>query len=187
LKLIVGLGNPGRKYYFTRHNIGFRVIDVLAREWDIPITKKKMLARWGKGNWKYQGIILAKPQTYMNLSGESVIKLVKYFRIKTEDIIVIHDDIDLKFGNIKVRENGGDGGHKGIKSLIEQLGDRKFIRIRAGVDRPDKYDDVSNYVLEIFDHQQKKTLKAYIKKAAEAVETIVLEGTVAAMNRYNTK
>ena len=185
--LIVGLGNPGRKFKFTRHNIGFRVIDQLSKELCIPLDKKRMMSLWGKGSWEEQKVILAKPQTFMNLSGEAVVRLKNFFRIETDKVIIIHDDLDLNFGQIKIRSKGGDAGHKGIKSIIESLGEGEFIRVRLGISRPEKKGEGRDYVLAEFDEQEKKKVNLFLDQSQEAVKTIIIEGAAQAMNRFNRK
>jgi len=186
--LIVGLGNPGQKYYFTRHNLGFRVIDHLSGELSIPLNNElSLLAEWGKGDWNNHKLILAKPQTFMNLSGEAVFRLKKFFRIETKKMIVIHDDLDLKFGQIKIRDKGGDAGHKGIKSIIESLGEEEFIRIRMGIGRPQNGLKSQDYVLADFDEVQKRDLALFVDQAKEAVIIIIKEGIDRAMNRFNRR
>ena len=185
--LIVGLGNPGRKYKFTRHNIGFRVIDRLSKTLSIPLDKKRMMAVWGKGIWENYKVVLAQPQTFMNLSGESVVRLVKFLRIETDNVIIIHDDLDLGFGQIRVREKGGDAGHKGVRSTIDSLGRNEFIRVRLGISRPDDKGEGKDYVLGDFDEPQKKNLNIFLDQAQEAVKTIIFEGSAQAMNRFNRK
>ncbi len=185
--LIVGLGNPGRKYQFTRHNIGFRVIDRLSRDLSIPLNKKSLLTKWGKGTWRENELVLAKPQTFMNLSGEAVIRLVNFFKIKTKNLIVIYDDLDLGLGEIRIREKGGGGGHKGVESIIHNLKTSEFIRVRLGIGRPDKKGSEKDYVLETFDDGEKKIVNEQIAKGKEAVEIIIGEGTASAMNRFNRK
>ena len=185
--LIAGLGNPGRRYEYTRHNVGFRVIDWLSRGSEIPLSKQGFFAKWGKGLWVNQEVIIAKPQTYMNLSGESISRLVKFFKIDPAQLIVIHDDLDLDFGLIRIREKGGDGGHKGVRSIIEHVGSGEFIRVRLGIGRPDNKEDGTDYVLSRFDMNQKETLRAQMEQAADAVRTIITEGTAKAMNQFNRK
>jgi len=185
--LIVGLGNPGRKFKFTRHNIGFRVIDQLSKELSVSLDKKRMMALWGKGSWEEQKVILAKPQTFMNLSGEAVIRLKKFFQIETGKVIIIHDDLDLCFGQMRIRDKGGDAGNKGVKSIIENLGESEFIRVRLGISRPEKKRGGRDYVLADFDELEKKNVNIFLDQAKEAVKTIMLEGTALAMNRFNRK
>ena len=185
--LIIGLGNPGRKYLYARHNIGFRVIDWLSRELSIPLNRKKFFAKWEKGYWEKKVVILAKPQTFMNLSGEAVAGLQRFYHIDLEHLIIIYDDLDLMFGNIKIREKGGAGGHNGLKSIISHVGGTQFVRIRFGIGRPDQKGDEIKYVLEPFDKDQKKLLAQQIDQAGQAVKTILSEGTEHAMNRFNRK
>ena len=185
--LIVGLGNPGRKFRFTRHNIGFRVIDQLSKELSIPLDKTRMMGTWGKGSWSDQKVVLLKPQTFMNLSGEAVVRLKKIFRIETEKVIIIHDDLDLDFGQMRIRDKGGDAGNKGVKSIIESLGKSEFIRVRLGISRPEKKGDGKDYVLADFDEREKKNVNILLDQAKEAVKTIMIEGTAQAMNRFNRK
>jgi PTH1 family peptidyl-tRNA hydrolase len=185
--LIVGLGNPGRKFKFTRHNIGFRVIDQLSKELSIPLDKKRMMATWGKGSWSDQKVVLSKPQTFMNLSGEAVVRLKKFFRIETNKVIIIHDDLDLDFGQMRIRDKGGDAGNKGVKSISESLGKSEFIRVRLGISRPEKKGEGKDYVLADFDELEKKNVNILLAQAKEAVKTIMLKGTAQAMNRFNRK
>jgi peptidyl-tRNA hydrolase, PTH1 family len=185
--LIVGLGNPGRKFKFTRHNIGFRVIDQLSKELSVPLDKKRMMALWGKGSWDEQKVVLAKPQTFMNLSGEAVVKLKNFFRIETDKVIIIHDDLDLDFGQIRIRNKGGDAGNKGVKSIIESLGESEFIRVRLGISRPEKKGEGRDYVLADFDELEMKNVNIFLDQAKEAVKTIISESTLQAMNRFNRK
>lgn len=185
--LVAGLGNPGRRYEYTRHNVGFRVIDCLSRGSEIPLSKKGFFAKWGKGLWVNEEVIIAKPQTYMNLSGESISRLIKFFRIDPAQLIVIHDDLDLDFGLIRIREKGGDGGHKGVRSIIEHVGSGEFIRVRLGIGRPDNKEDGTDYVLSRFDMNQRETLRVQMEQASEAVRTIITEGTAKAMNQFNRK
>ena len=185
--LIVGLGNPGRKFKFTRHNIGFRVIDQLSKELSIPLDKKRMMATWGKGSWSDQKVVLSKPQTFMNLSGEAVVRLKNFFRIETNKVIIIHDDLDLDFGQMRIRDKGGDAGNKGVKSISESLGKSEFIRVRLGISRPEKKGEGKDYVLADFDELEKKNVTILLDQAKEAVKTIMLEGTAQAMNRFNRK
>ena len=185
--LIVGLGNPGRKFKFTRHNIGFRVIDQLSKKLSIPLDKKRMMATWGKGSWSDQKVVLSKPQTFMNLSGESVVRLKNFFRIETDKVIIIHDDLDLNFGQMRIRNKGGDAGHKGVRSVIDCLEKNEFVRVRLGISRPDDKGEGKDYVLTDFDELQKKNLDILLDQAQQAVKTIIFESPAQAMNRFNRK
>lgn len=185
--LIVGLGNPGRKYQFTRHNIGFRVIDLLSKDLAILLHKRGLMTKWGIGLWEQREVVLSKPQTFMNLSGAAVVRMVEFFQVETEDMIVIHDDLDLNLGEIRIQEKGGDGGHKGVKSIIDSLGRSGFLRVRMGIGRPDKRGYERDYVLEVFDGREKKVLRDHLIKGKEAVKTVMAEGASAAMNRFNRR
>ncbi|MFC1856360.1 aminoacyl-tRNA hydrolase, partial [Thermodesulfobacteriota bacterium] len=147
-KLIIGLGNPGPKYELNRHNLGFIVLDNLALKHNINISKKKELCIIGNGDILGTNVILAKPQTYMNKSGFSVVRLLNYFKIEPEDLIVIHDDLDLEFNQLKIKSNGGHGGHNGIRSIMQLLATDKFTRLRAGIGRPQGRMPVEKYVLQ---------------------------------------
>lgn len=184
MKLIVGLGNPGEKYSSTRHNIGFIVADEIASRHGISFADKKRCLL-GKGCIGDKDITLVKPQTYMNLSGEAVRPVFSYANTEIEDLIVIHDEIDLEFGKTRIKVGGGHGGHNGLKSVISHLGDSGFIRVRCGVGRPETGGDVSKYVLSPFSPEEKKKLWDIIEYSADAVEAVVRDGAKAAMNRYN--
>jgi len=186
MKLIVGLGNPGREYENHRHNLGFKVIDSLAKEYNIDICHKKFKAIYGKGNIKNDSIVLVKPLTYMNLSGESVIGLSNFFKISIEDILVIADDLNIDFGRIRIRKDGSDGGHNGLKSIISCLGSKSFPRIRLGIGLPKHSGDVSNYVLSQFNDEEKKELDTFINKAKDAIVCVITDSIEKGMNQYNS-
>ena len=187
IKLIVGLGNPGAAYRFTRHNVGFMVTDQLAQRHRISFDNRKFKSVFGLGSMGDCRVILAKPMTFMNLSGPSVRDLARFFKLDKKHLLVIHDDIDLVFGKIKIKQKGGDGGHKGVMSLIEAFGSGAFVRIRVGIGRPDTREEVEGYVLNRFDAQQAVQLDRVIIMAREAVETILLNGFREAMNRFHGK
>jgi len=182
-RLIVGLGNPGEAYRLTRHNIGFMVVDQLAYRHRILLDKRRFEAIFGLGRVDGHSVVLAKPITFMNLSGPAVRDLAYFFNLDTKDLLVIHDDIDLVFGRIKIKQKGGDGGHNGLKSLIEAFGSGAFARVRIGIGRPDTKQEVKGYVLNRFDAQQEAVLDEVITMAQDAVETIVLRGLSGGMNR----
>ncbi len=194
MKLIVGLGNPGRRYEKTRHNLGFMCINRLAREYNIKMNKTQGKARTGKGRFNGNEVLLARPQTYMNLSGESVKLLLNKTRTGTDELIVVHDDLDLPVGKIRVRLGGGSGGHKGINSIIQETGSRDFYRVRIGIGRPPKFkdnieiqeDDVIDYVLSNFNRNENKIIEKSIPLASEAVVSLITEGLTATMNKYNS-
>jgi PTH1 family peptidyl-tRNA hydrolase len=187
IKLIVGLGNPGAAYRFTRHNVGFMVTDQLAQRHRISFDNRKFKSVFGLGSMGDCRVILAKPMTFMNLSGPSVRDLARFFKLDKKHLLVIHDDIDLVFGKIKIKQKGGDGGHKGVMSLIEAFGSGAFVRIRVGIGRPDTREEVEGYVLNRFDAQQAVQLDRVIIMAQEAVETMLLKGLREAMNRFHGK
>ena len=184
--LIAGLGNPGRQYEKTRHNMGFDVIDEIIDRCRIPQGGIAHKAMYGKGMIAGEKVMLAKPLTYMNLSGESIREFVNYYKIDPEtELIVIYDDIDLEPGQIRIRKKGSAGGHNGIKSIIGQLGTQNFYRIKVGVGEKPKGWDLADYVLGHFSSQERELVDEAVKKAADAVETILQSGIDAAMNQYN--
>ena len=184
--IIVGLGNPERKYDGTRHNIGFSALTVLADTYGISMDIKKHKAVCGKGVIEGQKVLLAMPQTYMNLSGESVRELVDYYKIDPEqELIVIYDDINLAPGKLRIRPKGSAGGHNGIKNIIAHLGTQEFPRIKVGVgDKPPRM-DLADYVLSRFSKEDREKMEQAFKDAAEAVEVMIAEGPDAAMNQFN--
>ncbi len=187
MRLIVGLGNPGAQYENTRHNAGFMVVDKLAGEFGISVNKNKFDVRFGRGDIEDQAVMLAKPMAFMNRSGSPVQKLSAYFKIQSKDLIVIHDDIDLAFGRLKIKEKGGHGGHKGLKSIIHAVGEDAFVRLRIGVGRSETGSSVSDHVLGPFYDDESKLLGTIIDRARDAVVTILKEGTKAGMNQFNQK
>jgi PTH1 family peptidyl-tRNA hydrolase len=187
VKLIVGLGNPGRQYRLSRHNAGFLILDQLALERDISINQTLFDAHIGKGKIDGDVIILAKPQTFMNLSGIAIRKLTDYFRIALEDVIVAHDDLDLPFQSIRLKAGGGHGGHKGLVSLIDHLGGQDFIRVRFGIGKPARKTMVEGYVLEHFSKEEMDCLSELTTAAATAVKDILSFGIQAAMQKHHGK
>lgn len=186
--LIVGLGNPRKEYENTRHNIGFDVIDCIAKQENIDVLEKKHKAVIGKGYLEGQKVILAKPQTFMNLSGESVRELVDYYKLdETCDVIVISDDISLDVGQIRIRKKGSAGGHNGLKNIIAHLGHDTFMRIKMGVGEKPKGYDLADYVLGHFNKEERKIMEDATKKASQAIRMIIREDVDAAMNQYNRK
>ena len=186
--LIVGLGNPGRQYEATRHNMGFDVIDKLVEEYNVPQSGVKFNAMYGKGRIEGQPVILMKPLSYMNLSGGPVRDMANYFKIDPEtEMIVIYDDIDLEPGQLRIRKQGSAGGHNGIKDIIRQLGTEKFLRIKVGVGAKPKGWDLADHVLGRFSTEDRKLVDEAIEKAAKAVDIMISQGVDAAMNEYNRK
>jgi peptidyl-tRNA hydrolase, PTH1 family len=185
VKLIVGLGNPGKEYAMTRHNAGFIVVDKLAEAFRISIDKNKFDVIYGKGKIQGNDIMLAKPQAFMNRSGSPVRKLAGFYRISCEEMLIIHDDIDLAFGRIKVKEKGGDGGHKGIRSIKDAFGGGNFTRLRIGIGRSEAGADVVDHVLGRFNPEEKALLDKIIATAMDAALTILCESAKEGMNRFN--
>lgn len=186
--LIAGLGNPGPEYRRTRHNVGFMVADDIASAWDIQFRKRDVLPNvlFGRGRISGQNVLLAKPTAFMNRSGPPVAGLLKYFDIPCEDMIVVHDDIDLALGRIKIKEKGGHGGHKGVRSMIDALGSEDFIRLRIGVGRSEFGAPVTDHVLGKFGFEELKIFEQIREKARGALETILCHGAKEGMNRFNT-
>jgi PTH1 family peptidyl-tRNA hydrolase len=185
--LIAGLGNPGQKYKKTRHNLGFLTLEALARRHQIPIEKRKFESQYGLGEILRKKVILLAPLTYMNLSGRAVGAFLRYFQISSENLMVIHDELDLPWGRIRIANKGGAAGHKGILSIIDQIQAREFIRIRMGIGRPPERVPAESYVLEVFSAQEMKELPPLINRACEALETIIDQGITAAMNLFNQR
>jgi PTH1 family peptidyl-tRNA hydrolase len=189
MKLIVGLGNPGRVYAQNRHNIGFMCLNYFARTQGIKFDQKRGLARIGTGEVAGNKVVLVKPQTYVNLSGQSVSLLVRRFNVNPNDLLVIHDDLDLPLGKIRISHSSGSAGHKGIDSIIKELGSQDFTRIRAGIGRPNKAEtseaDIIAYVLSDFTPEQKQAIAQVIPRVSEAILYLLTEGLTPAMNRYN--
>lgn len=182
--LIVGLGNPGRQYRGNRHNIGFMVVDKLAAENAIHSNKVQNKAIVGDGRFANQRIILAKPQTYMNASGEAVAPLAHFYKILPQQIFVIYDEMDIPFGDIRLREKGGAGGHNGMKSIIQQIGP-EFPRMRLGVGRPPGRMEPPAYLLQDFSNDQLPTVNQMIDEAIQAIATYLQDGIQIAMNKHN--
>ncbi|HID63524.1 MAG TPA: aminoacyl-tRNA hydrolase [Anaerolineae bacterium] len=185
-KLIVGLGNPGRKYARNRHNVGFQCLDRLAQAHGLSFARRRAKASLAIGKIAAisTGVALAKPLTYMNLSGRAVRQLVSFYKLSLEDILVIYDDLDLPLGTIRLRPEGGPGGHKGMRSIIEALGSQAFPRLRVGIGRPPG-NDAASYVLSDFTADEQITLESVYERVVAAVELFLREGIEAAMNTYN--
>lgn len=183
--LIVGLGNPESEYAHTRHNMGFDTINELAKNNNINITKTKFKALYETGIIQNEKVILLKPQTYMNLSGEAIKEARDFYNVKPEEIIVIYDDIDIEKGKIKLRKKGGPGSHNGMKSVVQELNTTDFIRIRVGIGQPEFKGDMINYVIGKVPEEEQKILQQGTKKAAEAIEEILKNGIDIAMNKFN--
>lgn len=185
--IIIGLGNPTSKYEATRHNIGFDAITRLADDFNIKLDTKKHKAVCGSGYIGGEKVILAQPQTYMNLSGESVRELVDYYKLSNEDIIVIYDDISLDVGQLRLRKKGSAGGHNGIKNIISCLGTDEFYRIKVGVGEKPAAWDLADYVLSRFEKEDEPVIREALKKASQACEVIIRDSFEAAMNQFNKR
>lgn len=183
--LIVGLGNPEQDYSKTRHNMGFNVINKIAKQYDIEINKKKFDGLFGEGIIENQKVILLKPQTYMNLSGKSIIKVVNFYKIPIKNIIVIYDDIDTDIGKIRIRKKGSGGSHNGMKSVVGELQTEEFTRIRVGIGWPEFKDDIINYVIGAIPEEELNGLNEGVDKAGKAVISILKDGIDRAMNKFN--
>jgi len=185
MKLVVGLGNPGRKYAGTRHNVGFEIVDVLAArhglEWEGAPAEALM------AKWRGAGALIVKPLTFMNLSGHAVGDLLRYFKIDVPDLLVIVDEVQLELGRLRTRARGSAGGHNGLKSLIEQLGTDEFARLRFGVGRGDARRDLADHVLATFDRDEQPIVTDAIGRAADAAEVFVSEGPGPMMNKFNRR
>lgn len=193
MKLIVGLGNPGRAYAHNRHNIGFRCINHLAKEYAIQVKQHSCHAQIGKGKAAGVEVLLAKPQTYVNESGKAVSQLLRKYKVSPQDLLVICDDLDLPLGKTRIRQGGSAGGHNGIKSIIAALGSQDFPRIKVGIGRPtgeagkplSDEDVIVGYVLSDFTSAEDKLIKPAIATVAEAIECFLIDGITAAMNKFN--
>ena len=183
--MIVGLGNPGREYEGTRHNIGFIFLDQLAEKYTISLTTRKFQAVFGSGVINEQNVILVKPMTYMNLSGQAVAQISKYYKIPPQRILVISDDLDLPVGKMRLRAKGGSGGQRGHKSIIESLKTENYPRLRIGIGKPER-GEVSDYVLSKFSHQERKSIDVVLQNTQQACEIFLKEGIAAAMNKISS-
>jgi len=185
VKLVVGLGNPGRQYEGTRHNVGFAALDVLARRHGVDWESARAEALIGK--WRAGSTLLAKPLTFMNLSGRAVLDLLQFYKIDPQDLLVVVDEVQLELGRLRARPSGSSGGHNGLKSIIGVLGTENFPRLRIGVGRGDMRRDLADHVLARFDAAERPIIDDAIARAADAAETFVREEIVAVMNTYNRK
>jgi PTH1 family peptidyl-tRNA hydrolase len=187
MKLIVGLGNPGDRYKFTRHNMGFLVVDEMAEEHGISLRRKKFDADMGEGVIDGTPVMMVKPRTYMNRSGLSVGQVVSFFKVDSKSIIVVHDDLDLAFGSVRVKEGGGHGGHKGLISISDALGCKDFLRVRLGIGKPLLKEMVENYVLTPFSRGEIEILPDILHRGSTAVAAILSSGAQVAMCRFNVR
>ncbi|MEQ9619904.1 MAG: aminoacyl-tRNA hydrolase [Deltaproteobacteria bacterium] len=185
--LVAGLGNPGSEYASTKHNIGFLAVDEIGSRVGIELNKKKFYGSYGKGFFNKEKLILLKPETYMNRSGESVSSAANFYHIPSEKIIVVHDEMDLPTGSVRIKAGGGSAGHKGINSIIQRIGDREFIRVRIGIGKPEEKSGGASHVLARFEKNKRDIVQDSILRAADAVLDIIENGVERAMNKFNTK
>ncbi|MDD2335973.1 MAG: aminoacyl-tRNA hydrolase [Geobacteraceae bacterium] len=186
VKLIVGLGNPGSRYQWTRHNAGFMVLDRLSHQAGIPFVKKGTSCFSGEGFWHGHRLILLKPQTFMNLSGRSVTEVARFYKISCEEIIVVHDDLDIPFGRVRLKKGGGHGGHNGLRSIFSDFGSGDFIRLRIGIGRPVR-GDVVDYVLHPFSANEMQDLASVLDGAVDTLESLFSDGLEKTMSLYNNR
>jgi PTH1 family peptidyl-tRNA hydrolase len=185
MRLIMGLGNPGREYAWSKHNLGFQVVAYLSELWDIPLNRNSHAARWGRGRLGSEGVILAQPTTFMNLSGRAVSGLMSYFKLTPGDLVVVHDDLDVPKWRLKLVERGGPGGHKGVLDIIATLHTEEFLRVKLGIGRPAPGRPTERYVLTPFAAEEAESVAQFIERGAQAVETLIREGLSAAQNRFH--
>ncbi|SHI96756.1 peptidyl-tRNA hydrolase [Geosporobacter subterraneus DSM 17957] len=182
--VIVGLGNPGRQYEGTRHNVGFEVIDLLSSRNQIPVNKIKFKALVGEGFIGNQKVLLVKPQTYMNLSGQSLLEIMNFYKLDSQQIIVVYDDIDIETGKLRIRAKGSAGTHNGMRSIIYEIQTDDFPRVRIGIGKP-RFGDLADYVLGRLVKEERELVSIALRDAAEAVEVFVKQDIQTAMNQYN--
>lgn len=187
MKLIVGLGNPGKEYEETRHNVGFQAVHLLARKWGIALSKKKFDAKIAEIEFKNQKVILALPQTYMNLSGRSVSSLLNYFKISPIDLTVVHDELDLPVGKMKVVREGGSAGNRGVLSIQDSLNTKEFCRFRIGIGKPKTSVETIDFVLNPFNREEEKEINLVLKKVQEGLEIWIVDGVEAAIHYCHKK
>lgn len=187
VQIIVGLGNPGREYQDTRHNAGFLALSLISRQTRIRLLGFRFHGRWGEGVFHGHSLGLLKPRTYMNLSGKSVAAALAHHRLGPEALIIIHDDMDLQVGTLRLRPGGGDGGHRGLRSIIDALGTTDFARVRIGIGQPEESGDPVEYVLSPFSEAEKVIISPALQAAAAAALAIITDGLPQAMNRFNRR
>lgn len=187
MKLLVGLGNPGSDYARTRHNVGFLVVEEIARAAGFAVDRKKFAALLGEGTVAGERTVVLEPQTYMNLSGEAVGAAARFYKVPVQHVVVIHDDVDLEFGRLQIKSGGGHAGHNGLKSLIAHLGSPDFVRVRVGVGRPGGRKETAQHVLGGFDRKESEELPFVVQRAADAARCVLQHGPLRCMNEYNRR
>lgn len=185
MKVVLGLGNPGKRYEKTRHNLGFKVVDRIAERRGVSVKETKYESLVGSFELRGERVLLVKPQTYVNESGRVARSLLRYLPIGLRDLVVVHDDLDLPFGRIRIRPRGGAGGHRGVLSLLEALGEENFFRVRVGIGRPPPGVDAAAYVLAPFSAEEAAALEGIVSRAADAVSCLLEEGSERAMEKFN--
>lgn len=183
--LIIGLGNPEPEYSRTRHNMGVDVVNELSNRYNIQVDRKGFQSIYGIGTIEEEKVILCKPQTYMNLSGNAIIEIMNFYKLPIENIIVIYDDIDTKVGNIKIKKKGSSGGHNGMKSIIHNLNTEEFARVRIGIGSPEERENLIEYVISKISSEEYKKLQEGIKKGADAIKELLQNGIDITMNKFN--
>lgn len=183
--IVAGLGNPGKKYEGTRHNVGFEVLDYLADKYSVKLNKIKYKSLYNEINLDGEKVILLKPQTYMNRSGEAVLEVAQFYKVPLENIIVVQDDIDIKFASLKIKKKGSGGSHNGLKSVIALLGRDDFPRVKIGVGKAESGEDLADFVLGRFKPDERSVMEDLVKKAGDSIECLIKEGVDSAMNKYN--
>ncbi len=186
MALIVGLGNPGPKYAGNRHNVGFMVADHLAERWGAPLWREKFQGLFAKTTVHGEDVVLLKPMTYMNLSGESVQKAMRFFKVPLEEVVVVHDELDHPFGEVRIKVGGGTAGHNGLKSIVQHCGGKDFVRIRFGIGRP-RGGPVDKYVLSDFSSAERADTDTLVEQAADMAEAVVRDGTEKAMRKHHRR
>ncbi len=185
MKAVIGLGNPGPQYEKTRHNVGFRVVAQLAKRWGVAAFRQALGSLIGEAFWRGEAVLLVKPQAYMNCSGEAIGRLCNSYGLRAGDLVVVYDDMDLPLGRIRIRQNGGAGGHRGVQSVIAGLGTKEFSRVRIGIGRPPVGKNPADFLLSPFTWAEEEFISLAVERAAEAVETLLSEGLQKAMNQFN--
>ena len=185
MKLLVGLGNPGRKYGATRHNIGFMIVDAVARLIELEISKEKFSSFFGIGKINENDVCIIKPQTFMNVSGHAVAEFAHYYKLEVENVLVVHDDMDMELGKLKIVKDSGAGGHNGVASIIDNLGTKSFWRLKIGIGRPQVEIDPSDHVLMKFSKGEREIVREILKTSSDAVMSFFKDGAEKAMQRYN--
>jgi len=187
IQVVVGLGNPGRRYDGTRHNVGFEVVDALAAHYGVHLRERTFPARWGEGLVEGRKVLFIQPMTYMNRSGEAVGAMLQYFKIPHSRMLVVHDDLDLPLGRVKIVGKGGAGGHRGVASIIERVGDGSFARLKLGIGRPRHGESVEEFVLRAPGEDERDRFEVMVSRGVEAARAVLERGVAAAMNRYNVR